>query len=245
MNYYVLIIALFLCPFYTAHASIENGFLREKLILEKKIKHNKTLLLKENDTKTSRQIERNNKQLQKKYALVYKKFAQTQELLSSLEFIDPELYAQVSKVTNAEGTLTHVYVRYVSRVSEEYTSLANNHFKAAAYTSVRQSKDNENVCSSLNGTNTITITIGYGCDEKRALGHEFAHVLYVVPNLSTYTDYWNRSNDFCSGHSISDPSYTFLEYIEHNFEIRYNEYLKNMKNKDSSKLIVASKNDNP
>ncbi|MCK5206895.1 MAG: hypothetical protein KAQ79_02710 [Cyclobacteriaceae bacterium] len=75
MNCYVLTIALFLCPFFSAHASIENGFLREKLILEKKIKNNKDLLKGETDTKTSKQIERNIKQLQKKYEIVYKKFS--------------------------------------------------------------------------------------------------------------------------------------------------------------------------
>lgn len=244
MNCYVLITALFLCPFFTSHASIENGFLREKLILENKINDNIALLNKETDLKTSRHIERNIKQLQKKYETINKNFTKTQELLSSLEFIDPELYANVSKVTNAEGSLTHVYVKYVSRVSEEYTSLAIDHFKADAYTSVRQSKNSDDVCSSRYGTNTIAITIGYGCDEKRALGHEFAHVLYIVPNLSAYLDYWNRSNDFCSGHSSSDPSYAFLESVEHNFEIRYNQYLKGVKNKGLTKLNMALAQDN-
>ena len=244
MKRYTLIFALFLCPFFPANSSVINGFSQEKLILEKRISNNKALLDKEIDTKTSRQIERNLKQLQKKYEIVYKKFSETQQLLSTLEFIDPELYARVSEVTNAEGTLTQVYVRYVSRTSKEYTYFTKDHFKADAYTSVRQSKDSEHVCSSLSGTNTITITIGYGCDEKRALGHEFAHVLYIVPNLRKYLDYWIRNDDFCSGHSLSDPSYTFLNSIEHNFKIRYNEYLKGMKNKGSSKLTMALTHDN-
>ena len=244
MNYYILTFALFLCPFFTAHASVENGFLREKLILEKQIRNNKSLLNDETDTKTFRKIERNITQLQKKYETVNKKFTETQELLSSLEFIDPKLYAQVSSITNAEGTLTNVYVRYVSRTSKEYTSLASDHFKADAYTGVRQSADNENVCSSYYGTNTISITIGYGCDERLALGHEFAHVLYVVPNLNKYMDYWSRNNDFCSGHSLSDPSYAFLESVEQNFKIRYNEYLKGVKDKGLSKLNMASAHDN-
>ena len=72
MSCYVLCIALFLCPFFTAHASVVNGFQQEKLILANKIKYNKKLLKEDNDDKTNRQLEKNIKQLQKKYEIVIK-----------------------------------------------------------------------------------------------------------------------------------------------------------------------------
>lgn len=93
-------------------------------------------------------------------------------MISAIEFIAPELFGEVSKVTNAQGTLAQVVVQFVSRVDEKYTRYVNNHYKADAHTSVSQSSESEHVCYSLYGTNTITITIGYGCDEMKALGHE-------------------------------------------------------------------------
>ena len=161
-------------------------------------------------------------------------------MILAIEFIDPELFAEVSKVTNAEGTLTHVYVRYVSRTSREFTQLADNHFVAKGYTSMRQSDNNKNVCCSRYGTNTISITIAYGCDEKIALCHEFAHVLYVVPNLSGYMEYWNSSNHFNNGHNIADPSYFIQESVERSFLSRYDDYLNKAKSKGSSKHNIAS-----
>lgn len=106
---------------------------------------------------------------------------------------------------------------------------------------MRQAENSKNVCASLYGTNTITITIGKGCDQKLALGHEFVHVLYVVPNLSNYSNFLYRTNNFRQGHSLSSPSYTFLETVEDSFSTKYKEYLKNIKNKSSFKKNITSK----
>lgn len=208
--------------------------------MEIEIRKGVELLSKDNTDKDVRQIEKKLKQLQKKYALVSKKYSETEQLISSIEFIDPDLYAKVSKVANTEGTLTNVYVRYVSRTSKEFIYFTKNYFTAKAYTSARQSENNKNVCTSLYGTNTITVTIGYGCNEKIALAHEFAHVLYIVPNLSTYSNFLHRTNNYCQGHNLSDPSHTFLETVEDSFAIKYKKYLKNIKNTDSFKKNIAS-----
>ncbi len=171
------------------------------------------------------------------------KFNETDQLLIITKLIDPELYEDVSQVTNSEGSMTHVYVRYVNRTAKEFTFYIDNHFKANAYTSVRQAADNKNVCESLYETNLITVSIGKGCDEKLALGHEFAHVLYIVPNLSEYTEFLNNNNchvnnKFCVGHSPFDPGYVFINAVEDQFKARYKKYLKGSKNSDS---IAASR----
>ena len=243
MKRYLFIATLFLCPFLTSNAEIINGFSQKKMLLENKINHHKELLHKTSDSKRIKQLTKELKRMQKNYELVSRKYFETDELLFTVKEIDPELYEQVSKVTNAEGTLTHVVVQYVSRVDDEYTMYVNNHFKANAYTSVGQSKENEHVCTSHSGTNTITITIGYGGDARKALGHEFAHVLYIVPNLNEYMNYWSRSNDFCSGHSIDDPSFDYLEKIESDFFKKHHEYMKREKVKKSSKPNLASLTD--
>lgn len=245
MKKYALAVVTFLCSTFAIQADIINGFSQEKQLLEKKIKKTVELLNNNSALKTQKKIEKQLKQLRKEHAIVSTKYTQTAQLLAEIEFIDPELFAQVANITNADGTLTHVYVRYVSRSSEEFTYYTNNHFIAKAYTSVRQSPDNPNVCMSLYGTNTITITIGIGCDEKLVIGHEFAHVLYIVPNLKEYSYFMKfknkKVNTACHGHSPNDPSYAFLKSVEVRFALNYAEY--NMKNEVPLNQNMASQHE--
>lgn len=245
MKKYALAVMTLLCSTFTLEADIINGFSQEKQLLEKKIKNTVELLNNNDSGKANKKIEKQLKQLKKEHAIVSKKYSQTAQLLSEIAFIDPELFAQAANITNADGTLTHVYVRYVSRSSEEFTYYTNNHFKAKAYTSVRQSPDNPNVCMSLYGTNTITITIGIGCDEKIVIGHEFAHVLYIVPNLKEYSHFMKyrnkKVNTACHGHSPNDPSYGFLKSVEDQFAFKYAQY--NMKNDVQMNQNMASQSE--
>jgi hypothetical protein len=242
MKKYALAVMTLLCSTFTVQADIINGFSQEKQMLKRKINETVELLNNYNSEKTQKKFDKQLKQLRKEYEIVSTKYTQTAQLLAEIQFIDPELFAQVANLTNADGTLTHVYIRYVSRSSEEFTYYTNNHFKAKAYTSVRQSPDNPNVCMSLYGTNTITITIGIGCDEKMVLGHEFAHVLYIVPNLKEYSyfmKYRNKKvNTTCHGHSPNDPSYAFLKSVEDRFAFKYAEF--NIKNEVPLNQRMAS-----
>ncbi|MDZ7604392.1 MAG: hypothetical protein U5K79_02135 [Cyclobacteriaceae bacterium] len=170
------------------------------------------------------------RQIRKRYEEVSMNYARTAELLTTFEFIDPQLYSEVSKVTNAEGTLTHVYVRYVDKSSDEFAYFAREHFNAKAYTSVSPSANHPDICSSFSGTNTITVTIGIGCDELIALAHEFAHVLYIVPNLKEYVYFMKYRNKKTNpvaqhGHSWNDPGSTIFKSIEDSFTARYENYL--------------------
>jgi len=239
MKRYVLTIAL-LCSILSVQADVMNAFYREKLILERDIKKIEVLMQETPDKKSARDLEKQLKKLQKQYAIVMKNYSDTQELIKTIAIVDPELFANVSAITNAEGTLTNVYVRFVSRVSEEFTYFTRRFYTADAYTSVRPAKDDEHVCTSLSGTNTITITIGYGCNEIQALGHEFAHVMYIVPNLKEYMNYWNRNQNFCNGHSKSDPSYFIITPIEDSFQRNYMDYMKREKSNNTPMEHIAS-----
>lgn len=248
MKNYALAVMILLCSILSVKAAVINGFSQEKQQLKKEINKAVELLTVTITDKTKKQTEKKLKRLRKEYEIVSKKYVQTAELLSTFEFIDPELFAKVSNVTNAEGTLTHVYVRYVNRSSKEFTYFTKTHFVAKAYTSVRPSPENQHVCNSLYGTNSISITIGIGCDENMVLGHEFAHVLYIVPNLSEYTyfmKYQNKKvNTTCQGHSPNDPSYIFLKSVEDKFAIKYARYQKNATNKDTFEQKTALKIEN-
>ncbi len=246
MKKYALAVMILLCSYFTAQSAVINGFSQEKQQLDKKINKAYELLNAKCSEKAEKQIEKQLKRLRKEYDIVSTKYFQTANLLFTFEYIDPELFAKVSKVTNANGTLTHVYVRYVNRSSEEFTYYTRNHFPANAYTGVRQALDDENVCTSLYGTNTITITIGIGCDEKLALAHEFAHVLYIVPNLKEYTYFMKYRNNNVKnvpshGHSPNDPSFAFLKSVNKRFETNYSNYESKAKSKGLSEQNTSIK----
>lgn len=228
-----LIIMIFLCHFLSVHASIINGFLQQRYLLEKEIRSQNQLLNEDNTDKTKRQINYKLKQLQKKYTIVEVKYTETEQFLNEFKNIAPELFAQVSEVTNAEGTLTHVLVRYVNRTSQEFIDLSKGHFVAFAYTGVSPLPSNKNICVSNGGTNTITVTVGKGNNAEVKLAHEFGHVLYMVPNLQDYFEFLHKFNKklnkFSSGHSPYDPSYAFVESVENIFRTKYIEYKKRMK----------------
>lgn len=247
MKKYALAILILFCSSLGLQSAIVNGFSQEKQRLEKEIRRTVDLLNNDPLQKTKKELEKKLRQMRKRYEEVSVNYARTALLLTSFEFIDPQLYSQVSKVTNAEGTLTHVYVRYVDKSSDEFTYFTREHFNAKAYTSVSPSQENSKVCASLNGTNTITITIGMGCDEIMALAHEFAHVLYIVPNLHEYVyfmKYRNKKTNTTAphGHSWNDPGSAFIKSIEHSFTARYENYIRRTKISNTSDQSITLEN---
>jgi hypothetical protein len=246
---YAIAIIVILCCHLSVSSNVINGYLREKLILEKEIKKSIELLNEAIKHKDSIQIEKKLKKLRREYASICLKYFETEKLISEISIIDPELFDLVSKMTNAEGTLTNVYVRYVDPNSKEIKYLSENYFKAFGYTSVAQDKINENVCSSFYSTNTICITICKGCDEKLALAHEFGHVLYIVPNLKEYIDFSKDRNYFINakshnGHSSFDPSYPMLNSVEKSFKKKYKGYLERLNNNSSDHQILTTVHSN-
>jgi hypothetical protein len=244
MKKYALAILILLCASLSLQSAIINGFLQEKQKLEKEIRSTVDVLNSDPLEKTNKQLEKNLRQIRKRYEEVSVNYARTAELLTIFQFIDPQFYSEVSKVTNAEGTLTHVYVRYVDKSSDEFTYFSREHFNAKAYTSVSPMTNHPDICTSLYGTNTITVTIGIGCDELIALAHEFAHVLYMVPNLKEYVYFMKYRNNKINltaqhGHSWNDTSSTFMKSIENSFIARYENYLGKTEISNSTDQRIA------
>jgi hypothetical protein len=246
---YTIALIVLLCCHLSASSNIINGYLREKLIFEKEIKKSAELLKEVIKHKDSIQIEKKLKKLRREYASICLKYLETEKLISEISIIDPVLYDTVSKVTNAEGTLTHVYVRYTNPNSKEIKYLTEQQFKASGYTCVLQDKNNEHVCSSFFGTNTISIVICKGCDEKLVLAHEFGHVLYIVPNLKEYIDFSENPNGFISakshtGHSSFDPSNPMVNSVEKRFKNKYRGYLERLNNDSFDQQILTTDHSN-
>lgn len=235
MKNYAVILLIFLCPNFPAGANVFNGFLIEKLKLEKRIETCEQLLEEAETTKSERKIEKELKKLMNQYEVTARKFEDTEKLINLIKHIDSDLYRSASTVVDAEGILTHVYVRSVMRSDEEFKYFTNRCFDAIAYTNVWPLYENENVCYSQYGAYTITITVSNCAREILALAHEIAHVLYIVPNLKSYSAFIERINHqqtaklYGRGHHPNDPSCRHMKSVEKRFEERYSLYLANQR----------------
>ena len=231
MKNYAVILLIVLCPLFTVEANVFNGYLIEKQKLGKQIEACKLLLEEAETNQSRRQIEKDLKRLDKEYKTVVRKYSDTQILMDQVKKIDPELFESVAIVTKAESNLIHVYVRSVIRSDEEFKYFTNYHFNALAYTCVSPSSENVNVWYSPYGVNTITITIGKCHNEVIARAHEFAHVLYTVPNLKTYSKFLEKINNnrtsklYGRGHHPCDPSCKAMRSVEERFKNNYVKYL--------------------
>ena len=232
MKKYAIAIIIVCCHL-SVSANIINGFILEKLKLEIEIQNLVKLSEEAESNKLSIKLERKLNRLRKEYFKVSQSYSETAQLILEFERIDPILFDRVSKVTNSEGTLTHVYVKYVNHDSKEFNYYNEFHYEAFGYTLVGQWDQHENYCTSNYGTNTISVTIVNGCDKRIVLAHEFGHVLYVVPNLKSYFKFmhYNRykNNKYNKGHGPFDPSNKFVQQIEDSFREKYNSFLASEK----------------
>jgi hypothetical protein len=245
MKNLILALVIILCAQSSAISNIVNGYLRDKQLLENEIRKS---LVNYNDAtcrKDSILIEKKLKKIRKEYAGICKKYSETEQLIQDIQAIDPELFEAVSNVTNADGTITHVYVRYTQRTSKEICYLFEGQFKAFGYTSVMQDKKNENVCTSYFGANTINVVVCKGCDDEFVLAHEFGHVLYIVPNLVDYVRFTEEQDKFSNaishtGHNAFDPSNEIVKSVVDSFSVKYEYYKKGSENHKTIETNLVS-----
>jgi hypothetical protein len=246
MKNLVIALIIVLSAQFSAKSNIINGYLRDVQLLELEIRKATTLLNKATRKKDSVHIAKDLRKLKKEYEKINIKFTETEELIRDIQIIDPQLYEKVSNLTNAEGTLTHVYVRYTNRTSGEIRYLFEGQFKAFGYTSVIQDKKNENVCTSYFGANTINVIVCKGSDEKFVLAHEFGHVLFIVPNLKEYILFSQDRNNSLdpvthTGHNAYDPSNETVKSVEDSFSGKYKDYRAQEKNNNFGDTDMVSK----
>ncbi len=109
---------------------------------------------------------------------------------------------------------------------------------AIATTNVNQSDSSNKIYHSEYGDYSVSVKIAH-TNEKRELlflAHEFGHVRYQVPNISTYAKYYrqtylNRYYD-CpeKGHFTNDPSLKSVQAILKEYKKSLKQHVKNLKN---------------
>ncbi len=182
---------------------IKNGYADELYQWEHQIKGLKQAINSQKTTpsqkssllKVLRYSQKYGQQLQHDYHL-------TEQTIVRFQKVDPELYDSVSNVRDHQGNLTHVYVKVIAGFGE-----TNGQYGT---TNLNQNPANKHEYISCYGEHSVMVKVAAGPRALILLAHEFGHVLYQVPNLASYTEYYHQhytdDDDPNRGHLPQDPS---------------------------------------
>ena len=201
----------------------------------------------EQELKTARLVLRNMKMvpssnLNKEESIKYKKFVKTtrekirlvedlyiktEVLIASLRLIDPELYKQVDHIQDHEGNITDVYVHAIDELQSGFKG----------YTNLDQHKTNPHIYTSEYGDHSVSVSVVFSNTRNslKTLVHELGHVLYQVPNLANYMEFYKKTylnlnyKGFRLGHHHTDSSHQMVRHTLQRFMSIMNEAPKRNK----------------
>lgn len=250
MTNYTVMLMILLCPFISAYGNINNGFTKQKDKLKKQVEALVVQIEKSSDGKAIKKLDKKLNKLHKQYEIIMSNYEATENVLKELSHIDPELYHKVDAVVDAEGSLTHVYVKVMARNTGKFIDHASQGYSMTGYTNLGHWEANPNVYASEYGVYTVSVVIGNTTDKLSALAHEFGHVLYQVENLKSYTAYYkqtynlNSISKFGLGHDPLDPGHPFVKSIENAFKDKLNQRRRLAKSKTGTAELLAIELDN-
>lgn len=175
--YLSLLLSFAIC--YDIHSEIRNGYSNRvsvarqslfeltRLLREKKLDHAQRVKQKEN-IELARRI------------ITYHEL--TDLILGQFNSIAPDLYAEVNNITDSRGRPVDVYIKIVPPESGGYNF--------CGVTALDQSKLDNDACSSEYGEQTVSVDVYASSTTLRVLAHELGHVVYLIPNLRTYFDFY-------------------------------------------------------
>jgi len=198
---------------------IKNGY-------EKDIQHIRVSLqalkdfLSANETMTageSRRMKANIKSLME--YLVYHDV--TNALLDQFKRISPDLYHDINTLEDSKGRRVDVHVKFVSR---ETSGL-----DIPGIVSLRPAPEDLHGCMSEYGPGSASVQIWISNNSLMVLSHEFGHLKYIVPNLSTYFRFYKRAHaspcgNGSFGHSAGDLSGINALRFEKMFRLNFVRY---------------------
>ena len=134
-------------------------------------------------------------------------FTKTEKLVGNLWEILPELYNKIDTIVDELEKKKDVYIKVVER-----TSLPHG---ASGVTNVDCSSNSNHIYTSEYGQKTVSVRIADKRQVLLYLVHELGHVLYLVPNLKSYLDFYSKNytdeylakHGYNSGHKTNDPSH--------------------------------------
>ncbi len=240
-RYFIAIMSVWFFFNQTTYADIKNGYEDELKLSIDNLRNLDSLLESspENDRLISvhKSVLRRSKMLEKKYS-------RTQELLDMFKEVSPGIYNAVNQLRDYTEHSTDVYVCVIDET--DFT-----HQGVLATTNVAHSKKSSHVYHSEYGDHSASIKIAHLSHYKmlKVLAHEFGHVLYQVPNLASYWEYFQKTylkydNTIAKGHAKNDPSHLSVKKTLRKYLISFSNHRKsngNEKENIPTDLTIAKK----
>lgn len=201
MKSYLLVALLLILLLPNLFGEIRNGYERDLPNLRTSLQNLKDLLANDADLTDGERRKLKQKITSLMDLMVYSEL--TVKLLNQFKAIAPDLYNEIDTLKDSKGRVIDVYVKFIPK--DEAT------FESPGMVSFVQSSGDENGCSSAYGDGTVSVMIMIMNNSLQVLSHEFGHLQYMVPNLTSYVDYYRRtygrglSLDRL-GHRVDDPS---------------------------------------
>ncbi|MGC3945803.1 MAG: hypothetical protein QM762_14980 [Chryseolinea sp.] len=219
---------------HSGHAEIRNGYADEITGAWSSLQHLTNLLQQQFLTAAERKkledgIRKTTDQI------VY--YELTQQLLAEFRFVSPDLYNEIDTLKDYKGRSAIIYVKFVPDENSRGTS--------HGMTCITRMTDAGDVKSQETGI-SLLIEVRIMRKALVVLAHEFGHVRYVLPHLSTYLQYYERtywqltSDPDFAGHDENDVSgKSAEEYAKRYRESRF-QHWRNDHNKSASPIALTN-----
>ena len=171
---------------------------------------------------------KNNNHTDKPKSLGTPSLFQQRIVKQKIDSLAPELYNQIDTMKNKYGIGINVYVKFYPDEQMCKTRLGESE--------VGQYFQDENICFSDYGINTVSVMIYATMKPLNVLAHEFGHIKYIVPNLKSYKMYFKKTyvdrsfEGYFIGHYPDDNSGKMAQKYEREYRKCYKNF--NMSNKD-------------
>jgi len=195
------VLLLWLFAIEVLHARILNGY-GAKLNDNKQCLENLRLLLTGNDSLSADQRRR----LKSKVADLIdfiSLYEITEETIRQLKIVSPRIFGLSDSLRDKQGRPTDIYIKLVHEDRSRIPLAGANFLWQHAY--------DKDLSVSEFGDQSASIEVWVDCNALMFLSHELGHVIYIIPNLATYVDFYNyaysrTTNISYVGHKHQDPS---------------------------------------
>lgn len=221
MKRYLLVAALLMLILNNLFGEVKNGYEKNVIGLKFSLQSLKHILL--NNPHLSAAEKRNIKAKIESTIDYLACYEITDRLLKQFREISPDLYNEMDTLKDSEGRIVDVYVKFLTKKDVWSESLGTASFN--------QDANDLSSCNSEYGAGSVSVRIRVMNKGLCVLSHEFGHLKYMVPNLKSYSKFYQRKYgngplDPTVGHRPGDPSGKVAAMFERRFRKSYYRYLK-------------------
>lgn len=147
----------------------------------------------------------------------------TGALLEKFKQISPNVYHEIHTLRDSRGRSVDVYVKFVCKE----TTILN----VPGIVSLYSSDEDGHRCMSEYGQDSASVLVWMSNNSLSILSHEFGHLKYIVPNISTYFGFYKRAYaSACAtdsfGHFAGDLSGLSASRFERRFRLDFVRFRK-------------------